>query len=211
MRVAAVLVLLVVHNLVTNLWFPDRWYVPVNLATAGVVVALGGTGLGLGSPAVGLAGAGVVLGAIATAAAVPRTRRLLADRRMAGVDARGTAWRALVRIPFGTVVLEEVAFRGVLPALVSPAGAAGLFGLWHIVPTARTLAVNGIVRGRRWAVVGAVVATTVAGLVLSAFAAAGGGLLSPALVHVAANSGATVAAYAVLPTATSWRPRRRRP
>jgi membrane protease YdiL (CAAX protease family) len=197
-RVAGVLVLLAVHNLVTNLWFSDRGYVPVNLATAGVVVAVGGVGLELGSPAAGLAGAGVVLGAVALVAACPRTRGLLADRRMAGVDARGTAWRALVRIPLGTVVLEEVAFRGVLPALVSPAGAAGLFGLWHIVPTARTLDVNGIARGRLWAVAGAVAATTVAGLVLSAFAAAGGGLLAPALIHGAVNSGATVAAYAVL-------------
>ena len=198
MRVAAVLALLVVHNLVTNLWFSGRGYVPVNLATAGVVVALGGTGVAVGSPAVGLAGAGVVLALIAALAAGPRTRGLLADRRMAGVDARGTAWRALVRIPLGTVVLEEVAFRGVLPALVSPAGAAALFGLWHIVPTAATLDVNGIVRGRRWWVAGAVAATTVAGLVLSAAARVGGGLLSPALLHVAVNSGATVAARAVL-------------
>ena len=37
MRAAVVVVLLAVHNLVTNLWFPDRWYVPVNLAHNGLL------------------------------------------------------------------------------------------------------------------------------------------------------------------------------
>ncbi len=201
MTVAAVLVLLVIHNVVTNLWFRDRWYVPVNLATAGAVVALAGGDVALGAPVLGVAGGVAVLMAIAVIAALPSTRRLLADRRMAGVGARGTAWRALVRIPLGTVVLEEVAFRGVLPALVSPAGAAALFGLWHIVPVAKTLDANGLARSpraRAWAVAGAVVASAGAGVVLWVFRVAGGGLLAPAAVHVAVNSGATVAAYAVL-------------
>jgi len=114
---------------------------------------------------------------------------------MAGVGGWGTAWRALVRIPLGTVVLEEVAFRAVLPALLSPAAAAGLFGLWHIVPTAKTLDVNGVRRHRVVAVTGAVGVTTVVGLVLWELRVVAGGLAAPALVHVAANSGATVAAY----------------
>jgi membrane protease YdiL (CAAX protease family) len=203
-RLGAVLVLLAAHNLLANRWADGRGYVPVNLATAGVVVALAGPGrrgLAVGSPAVGVAAALAVLVAMGVVAARPRTRRLLADRRMAGVDARGTAWRALVRIPLGTVVLEEVAFRGVLPALVSPAGAAGLFGLWHIVPAAKTFDVNGFAlspRSRAWVLAGAVAGTAAAGLALWALRVAGGGLLAPALVHAAANSGATVAAYAVL-------------
>ena len=32
--------LLVIHNLVTNLWFPTRWYVPVHVGTAAVLVGL---------------------------------------------------------------------------------------------------------------------------------------------------------------------------
>ena len=39
---AAVVALLVVHNLVTNLWAADRWYVRASLATAGAVAVLGG-------------------------------------------------------------------------------------------------------------------------------------------------------------------------
>ena len=196
MTLALVLGVLVLHNLLTNLWFTDRWtYVPVNLATAGGLVAVAGVGVPAGAWWPGVAAGLVVLAAIAALAMV--RPQLFTDRRMAGVDARGTAWRALVRIPLGTVVLEEVAFRAVLPALLSPVWAAGLFGLWHIAPAAKTLEVNGV--GRRGAVVGAaVVATAVAGLVLWELREATGGLAAPALVHIAANSGATVAAYFVL-------------
>ena len=195
--VALVLGILVLHNLLTNLWFTDRWsYVPVNLATAGGLVAVAGVEVPVGAWWPGVAAAAVVLTAIALAGVV--APRLLADQRMAGVDARGTAWRALVRIPLGTVVLEEVAFRAVLPALLSPVAAAALFGLWHIAPTAKTLDVNGVRRHRAAAVAGAVAVTAVVGLVLWELRAATGGLAAPALVHMAANSGATVAAYFVL-------------
>jgi membrane protease YdiL (CAAX protease family) len=195
--VAVVLAVLVLHNLVTNLWFTDRWlYVPVNLATAAVLVAVAGVQVAVGSWWPGVAAAAVVLAAVALVGVV--APGLLADRRMAGVDARGTAWRALVRIPLGTVVLEEVAFRAVLPALLSPVAAAALFGLWHIAPTARTLDVNGICRHRGVAVAGAVAVTSVVGLVLWELRVVAGGLAAPALAHVAANSGASVAAYWVL-------------
>ena len=195
MTVVAVVGVLVVHNLMTNLWFTDRWsYVPVNLATAGGLVAVAGVEVPLGRWWPAVAAAAVVLAALAVVAVV--SPGMVADRRMAGVDGRGTAYRALVRIPLGTVAREEVAFRAVLPALVSPAGAAGLFGLWHILPAARTLEINGV--RRPGLVTGAVVATAVVGLVLWELRVATGGLAAPALVHVAANSGATVAAYVVL-------------
>jgi membrane protease YdiL (CAAX protease family) len=89
-----------------------------------------------------------------------------------------------------------VAFRAVLPALLAPWWAAGLFGLWHVLPAARTLEINGV--RRRGLVAGAVVATAVVGLVLWELRVATGGLAAPMLVHIAANSGATVAAYVVL-------------
>ena len=202
--IVAVVAVLVVHNLVTNLWAPERSYVPINLATAALLVALtGADGLGLSaghSPLAGVAAAATVLAVIGALAMWRRTRPLLADQRMAGVDARGTAWRALVRIPLGTVVLEEVAFRGVLPTLVSPLAAAALFGLWHILPTAKALDLNGLARSPV-GIGGAVAATTVVGLVLWQLREATGGLLAPALVHAAANGGAVVAAYAVLRSA----------
>lgn len=197
MRVAVVLGILVLHNLLTNLWFTDRWpYVPLNLATAGGLVAVAGVSVPAGAWWPGVAAATLVLATIALLYRV--APRLFADQRMAGVDGRGLAWRALVRIPFGTVVLEEVAFRAVLPALLSPVAAAGLFGLWHITPTVRTLDVNGVRRHRAGAVAGAVMVTAVVGLFLWELRSATGGLAAPALVHTAANSGATAAAYVVL-------------
>jgi uncharacterized protein len=195
--VGVVIAVLVLHNLLTNLWFTDRWtYVPANLAVAGGLVALAGVEVPAGAWWPAVAAALVVLATVALAAAV--APQLLADQRMAGVSAGGTAWRALVRIPFGTVAVEEVAFRAVLPALVSPAGAAALFGLWHVLPTAKTLDVNGVQRHRTVAVAGAVAVTTLVGLALWALREATGGLAAPALAHAAANSGATVAAFIVL-------------
>ncbi|CAA9276663.1 MAG: hypothetical protein AVDCRST_MAG10-3628 [uncultured Acidimicrobiales bacterium] len=211
MTEVAIVGLLVVHNLVTNLWLSDRWYVPVNVATAVVLVLMagpGGLGLSVGwvPGVVGLAFGLVVVAVVASLAVLPSTRPLLADQRMVGVDARGTACRALVRIPLGTVLLEEVAFRGVLPVVLSPLAAVVLFGLWHIVPTWRTLDVNRVAgsgRARAAAVSGAVVVTAAVGLVLWRLRVATGSLLAPALVHIAANSAATVAAYGVLRSAAA--------
>ena len=202
MTAAAVLLVLVVHNLSANLWVADRWYVPVNLAAAAVVVVLAGVELSWGrEPVAAVAAASMVLAAVAVLAVLPTTRRLFADQRMAGVDARGTAWQVLVRIPFGTVVLEEVAFRGVLPELLSPVLASVLFGLWHVVPTIKTLDINGVTTSRAAAVAGAVGVTTIVGLALCWLRSETGGLLAPALAHAAANGGAVVASYMVLRSA----------
>ena len=56
---------------------------------------------------------------------------------------RVALWRVLVVIPLGTVLPEELAFRGLLLALLGRrygvvAGillSSGLFGLWHVVPS----------------------------------------------------------------------------
>jgi len=205
---AAVVALLTVHNLAGNLLVPARFYVPVNLATAAAVLAMadaagvGPAELGLSAATgprglvVGGAAAAVVAVSLALAAAADRTRAFLADRRMEGVDGRGTAYRALVRIPLGTVVLEEVAFRGVLPAVAGPLAACALFGLWHVVPTLAALDANRLALSPLL-VAGAVGFTAVAGAAFYGLRVASGSLLAPALLHVATNSGATVAAFAV--------------
>jgi membrane protease YdiL (CAAX protease family) len=94
--------------------------------------------------------------------------------------------------------------RGVLPVVLSPVWAAVLFGLWHVLPSIKALDINGVATSaaaRVLAVAGAVASTTVVGVVLWEIKVATGGLLAPALVHAAANSGATVAAYLVLRSA----------
>ena len=107
----------------------------------------------------------------------------------------------------GTVVLEEVAFRGVLfgawARLGSPAraavGSSLIFGLWHIRPAIELLDVNAIGESaltRIPLVMAAVVLTAAAGVFFCVLRLRSRSLLAPALAHAAINSLATVAAFA---------------
>jgi len=118
------------------------------------------------------------------------------------------AYQALIRIPVGTALWEEVAFRGVLQAAlrrVMPkptaiAVTSCVFGAWHIRPTLQALRANGLAgtRGRAVAGVAAAVAgTTAGGVLFSWLRERSGGLAAPILVHVATNSGGLVTALAV--------------
>ncbi|XVQ87269.1 CPBP family glutamic-type intramembrane protease [Microbispora siamensis] len=89
----------------------------------------------------GALAAGVVA-VYAAGVAHPRTRALFHDERALALSRRRVLEEALVQVPFGTVLLEEVGFRGVLPALLgrslpartAVAASAALFGLWHVLP-----------------------------------------------------------------------------
>jgi membrane protease YdiL (CAAX protease family) len=157
-----------------------------------------------GRPAVCLAAA-VCAGWLVTAA-VPATRPVLDDNRITRLDRRAVAYQALVRIPAGTVLWEEIAFRGVLQAglrRVMPETAAilvggGVFGVWHVRPTLGALRANGLAGDRAPAaarVTGMCVAMGGAGLLLSWLRARSGSLAGPVLVHLASNSGAVLAAW----------------
>ncbi|MBE3013787.1 CPBP family intramembrane metalloprotease [Microbispora sp. NEAU-D428] len=89
----------------------------------------------------GALAAGVVA-VYAAGVANPRTRALFHDERALALSRRRVLEEALVQVPFGTVLLEEAGFRGVLPALLgrslparaAVAASAALFGLWHVLP-----------------------------------------------------------------------------
>jgi membrane protease YdiL (CAAX protease family) len=194
----------------------SRWYLRFNAGATGVAVAaaaLSGLtaadlGLGRGRWLPGRLGSGLAAGAGAgwlLIAAVPATRPVLGDKRAAGLDRRDTAYQALIRIPVGTALWEEVAFRGVLQAAlrrVMPGTAAivvtsGVFGIWHIRPTLQALRVNGLAEDRPRALArtcAAVAGTAAAGVLLSWLRDRSGRLAAPVLVHAAANSGALLAA-----------------
>jgi membrane protease YdiL (CAAX protease family) len=215
---SVVLVLTVWNNLVV-VRFPPGWYVPVNLAaTAALLGAARRSGLSwaqLGF-ARNRAGAGLRWGGGAFAAvaaglavplAVPGLRPLLTDARVAELDAAGVAGQLLVRIPVGTVLWEEVAFRGVLlaalarvlPLRTAVLGAAALFGVWHVRPTRSALAANDLVDGplpTALAVTAGCLATAVAGLVFAWLRLRSGSLLAPVLLHLATNDLGLVAAVA---------------
>jgi membrane protease YdiL (CAAX protease family) len=198
----------------------QRWYPVTNLGATGVLLAaaaasgLTAADLGLTRDRVpaGLRCAAGPAAALATAwlalAATPATRPVLADRRITGLTWPQVAYQVTVRIPVGTVLWEETAFRGVLQAalrrvLPGPAAIAvtsGVFGIWHIRPTIAALRINEVETGSRadWARVAAAVAGTAAvGGLLSGFRHRSGSLAAPVLLHLTANCGAALAARAV--------------
>jgi uncharacterized protein len=214
---------LTLHNVIGNEVIPDAAYVPTNLLIGFVLVCLAlaaGSSfedLGLGRANVsaglrwGLAIMGVVAVGIAFGALLPATRGLFDDERVSGISGVELIYEAFVRIPFGTALFEELAFRGVLLALLSrvtstvPAVAvsSALFGLWHILPTINGLRANDLAEGvaaTAGAVSGAVVVTAVGGVLLCALRLHTGSLLAPVLAHTATNSFAIVAAFFVLRT-----------
>jgi membrane protease YdiL (CAAX protease family) len=121
-----------------------------------------------------------------------------------------SAWQMLLRtlvvIPLGTVLVEELTFRGALHGLlresVSPrwtyALGAVLFGLWHVFPAWRSGATSGAVElGRIPGVAGTFAATTVAGLVFIWLRVRSDSLVAPFLAHTATNSVTFAVAWAV--------------
>jgi len=218
--VASCVVLAAYNNVAGMLPWHGQRYTLLNVCATGAAVAaaaasgLTATDLGLGRDELG---PGLRLGSAAAAAtaggwvliaAVPATRPVLRDDRIAGLTGREVAYQALVRIPLGTVLWEETAFRGVLQAAlgrVMPAGAAiavtnGVFGIWHIGPTAAALRINGLAgaRGKMLAGVSAGVAATAAGgVLLSWLRTRSGSLAAPILLHVATNSLGALAAWAI--------------
>ena len=179
---------------------------------------MGQLGLGAGSVAPGLVWGGVavalVAGAYAVGLAVPATRRLFLDARHR-VGAARAARRALLAVPLGVVVLEEVAFRGVPWGLVevehgaawATAVSSVLFGLWHVLPAADGARANaeGEPVGRAAVarqVVATVAFTTGAGVVFAVLRQESGSLVAPFLLHWATNG------LGILAAAWAWAVRR---
>jgi uncharacterized protein len=157
----------------------------------------------------GGAGAGLVAAGYGVALAVPALRPLLQDARVAALSGPELLGAVLVRIPVGTVLWEEVAFRGVLLGallrLLPTGWAVGLgsavFGVWHVRPTRSALVLNGLDPGDPLLVAGvaaAVVGTGLAGVLLCELRLRSGSLLAPALVHLATNCLGTLAAALAL-------------
>jgi membrane protease YdiL (CAAX protease family) len=220
MWVAAAVALLAVHNVVGNEVLSDAAYVPANLITGGALVGLAflagvsfaAIGLDRGDAASGLRWGATIAALVATAIVLgvllPPTRHFFEDERVSGLSGGGLAYQALVRIPLGTALFEELAFRGVLLALLLRISSTGtavitsstLFGLWHVLPTISALRINDLATGtttRTAAVVAAVVVTGVAGALLCWLRLYTGSLAAPVLVHVATNSFAIVGAFVV--------------
>ena len=209
---SVVLVALVVANLLANRIAPEAQFVvaaALVVVLAAVARASGLTAADLGLarstwPAglrVGLAWSGVVAAGYAVAYLTPP----LADRVSALTDARWPEVLAegLLIIPLATVIPEELAFRGVLLALLcrehgsraATGVSSALFGLWHILPALGGGAANAAVVGAVGAgtggtvarVTGTVLVTALAGVVFCVLRLRSRSLLAPILVHWAIN------------------------
>jgi membrane protease YdiL (CAAX protease family) len=148
----------------------------------------------------GAAAAAVVAAAYALALLVPPVRQALPDDGGVG---RAALLDALVVVPLGTVLPEELAFRGLLLALLGRGRgvraatlvSSGLFGLWHVLPSlgggvanaAIAGAVGGDAAGTLLRVAVTVCFTFAAGVVLCALRLRSGSLLAPVLAHWAVN------------------------
>ncbi|MFE5916702.1 CPBP family intramembrane glutamic endopeptidase [Streptomyces sp. NPDC056468] len=216
MRITCALAVLTAANLLNN-WLarsPAMYVVICVIATAVLLMIARWDGL---TPAdLGLDAAGVrrglrwapvlvaiVLVVLLILLAVPAGREAFRDGRAADLSLGRMLSGALVRVPFGTVLLEETAFRGVLWAMIrrrhGTAWATGvsslLFGVWHLMPSRginRSNAAVGSVFGEGQAgvaptVAAAIVATAVAGVVLCELRRHSGSLLAPMTLHWAVN------------------------
>ena len=120
---AAVLAIATAWTLVGNLALPGAWYVPANLAVAAGLLALawragldaddlavrpGDLGRGL---LIGLGAATVIAAVLALALVIPALDGALESDDVLADSTTDRWFVALVRIPLGTGVFEEVLFR----------------------------------------------------------------------------------------------------
>ena len=174
-------------------------------------------GLGPGTWRRGLTWAAAIIGlaaiVLAAGAALPLTRDAFRDSRY-HLDLAHALLTAFVLIPVGTVLLEEIAFRGVLWGLLRRIGgtvvattvSSALFGLWHILPslglaTDNEAIGNAVGQGRSAqviAVLGTVVFTGLSGVVFCELRRRSGSLLASAGLHWATNG------LGVLTAASIW-------
>ena len=222
--VVAVLALLTAATLLVNTVLPVWAYPLCGLVVAGAVLGVArwsglrarSIGLDLRQlrrPVVfGLIGLVVIGLVFAVAVTIPALRGLFDGGRLETLGVGTLLWVTLVRIPLGTVLLEEVAFRGVLPALFGAGDrwrwgpvlvAAALFGLWHVIPSmalVRNATVGAAFGGVPVLVVSllTMLAAAVAGVLLQWWRHTGRGLLASMLVHLATNSGGVLVAWWLL-------------
>jgi uncharacterized protein len=189
-------------------WSLPWWVGPAEAAVllaAGRALGLSWAELGLsratwrrgvvwGSGAVAVVGATYLIGVL-----LPATRTAFIDSRYA-LSPAAALQTALITIPLGTVLPEEVAFRSVLwGVLARHLGrwwvwgiTSALFGLWHVVPVGHIGASNEAVAaaGGSEAVVliGTVALTTVGGLVFGELRRRSGSVLAAAGAHWATNA-----------------------
>jgi membrane protease YdiL (CAAX protease family) len=203
-----VVVSLVGSNLSQHVLHAAWWVRPVEAAALVGFARLNGltwAQLGLGRERM-RSGACWGLGAVTVVAVVYTAGALLPATRPAFQDSRydlplpGALSSALIVIPLGTVLPEELAFRSVLWGMLARssrpwqvlATTSLLFGFWHVLPAVHLGASNdgvAAVSGNDvLVVVGTVALTTVGGLIFGELRRRSGSVLASAGAHWATNA-----------------------
>ncbi|MFI6937761.1 lysostaphin resistance A-like protein [Streptomyces sp. NPDC050418] len=213
--ISTVVLVLLLTNVAAHHWSMP-WTLVLSLTVTALLPAIvhwaGGSwaDMGLARPTLarGLRWALALIGIVALVylcgALLPSTRDLFTDQRTSTLTGGDVALRVLVTVPLGTVLLEEVAFRGVLYGLILRRNGAlaatlissGLFGLWHILPSLGLAdakpALGGIFGDPLLEAIlvnaGAVLFTAAAGCVLCELRRRSTSLLAPMGLHWATNA-----------------------
>ena len=89
-----------------------------------------------------VASIGVVTAVYVVVSLFKKTRQAFKDDSIGSLSAGKLAFQALVEVPFGTVLLEEIAFRAVLFSMLARRFgvvwaiviSSLMFGIWHVLP-----------------------------------------------------------------------------
>ena len=222
LALAGCVVLLGVTATLVGTVIPGWAYPLINTTAAVALIAIARIG-GATTQAIGLTfgrrtvraamiGLAAVTAVLAVGWMLPYIRQVFAASPATGNSATDLLWAMLIRVPFGTVLLEEVAFRGVLPALMGAdgrrwmwrpvLGACVLFGLFHLAPALHQGRCDELAGHSLFCPAGPILGTAAVmitamglGVALCAVRHIGGGLLAPFAVHTAANSAGYLLAW----------------
>jgi uncharacterized protein len=212
---AFVIVALVVINIVNNRVAPQSHYLLWAFGGSIILLAIGlldgnsftDMGLGFSYLLPGLiwaaASIGLVAGVYAIGSGFRKTRAAFQDERVGQLSAGKVAFQALIEVPLGTVLLEEIAFRAVLFSMLARRFgilwaiviSSVIFGLWHVLPSIGTHeqnpALGSVVgqgrKGNILAVLLSVLTTTIAGVLFAGMRILSGSVIAPMGLHWATN------------------------
>ena len=203
-------------DVVANVLVPEDAKLPVKLVIAVAYLAwarrrarLSWNELGLGRDEVpsglrwGVLAAAVVGAVIVLLVVVSRSQ--FEQSSVAHDSTAARFLEPLVFIPLGTVVFEEVIFRGVLLGMLlrwatrrsAIVVSAVVFGLWHLPPALRDARGDGFAGGLG-VVIATIAFTTLAGVLFVWLRLRSGSLIAPVCAHIASNSFAYAAAVLAL-------------
>lgn len=218
-EIALVLLILLYGTVLARL-VPIKYHLYLNIGISAVAIIIG-LAFGMNWANMGLDVAHILPGffvAVAASAvitigtlliaAIPFLRHYFLGENLAQASGKLIAFEAAIRIPFGTALVEEILFRGVLlgillmhhSTLVALAIAAVIFGLWHIFPTITSIENNDVVakamqdkkRRKYGSVTGVVIITAMAGMLFGWLRIIAGSILAPWLVHWSINASGVV-------------------